>query len=187
MHDVIYLSDMSAHSMVTCSKLRVSASYNTNLEISVYTQAPHAQRPPATRHLCRCLWFQTLTFAQRPFQHGEVRSVRLSNKGVPMFCPFAQAQERNCGGMFVSIFGKYSTGEPRSMLTPCPCGPSVTTPSSCAGEGGGATIATPTSPPDPHGTTDSGTSANRKITVRARLLLLSFHTVRAHSVDCWSE
>ena len=76
-------------------------------------QAPHAQRPAATRHLCRCLWFQTLTVAQRPFQHGEVRSVWLSNKGVPMFCPFAKAQERHCGGMFVSILGKYSTGEPR--------------------------------------------------------------------------
>ena len=47
-----------------------------------------------------------------------VRSIRLSNKGVPMFCPFAKAQERHCGSMFVSIFGKYSTGEPRCQKRP---------------------------------------------------------------------
>ena len=113
-HD-FYLSDMSAHSMAPCSKLRVSAHpRECHLEIqtlrcSVNMQGPHAQRSAATCHLCRCLWFQSLTFAQRSFQHGDVRSVRLSNKGVPMFCPFAKAQERHCGGMF----GKYSTSDPR--------------------------------------------------------------------------
>ena len=49
-----------------------------------------------------CLRLQTLTFAQRPFQDGEVRT---GNKGVPMFCPFVKAQERHNGGMFVCIFG----------------------------------------------------------------------------------
>ena len=48
-------------------------------------RSPFTCKRPATRHLSRCLWFQTLTFAQRPFQHGEFRSVRLSNRGVPMF------------------------------------------------------------------------------------------------------
>ena len=66
------------------------------------------------------------------------------------------------------------------MLTPCPCGPSVTTPSSCAGEGGGATIAMPTSPRDPHGTTDSGTSVSapsgRSPSVRAFFFEFSHHS-----------
>ena len=139
-----------------------------------------------------------------------------------MFYKFAKKQERHCGGIFVCIFGKYTTSEPRCHSgcecqprcasngtechasnsarrlhridhqvfrlslgggrdglhsiqcdaaarlewqefcadAPCPCGPSVTTPSSCTREGGGATMAMPTSPPDPHGTTDLGTSAS---------------------------
>ena len=49
-----------------------------------------------------------------PSRRGRsVRSARLSNKGVPMFYPFAKTQERHYGGMFVCIFGKYTTSEPR--------------------------------------------------------------------------
>ena len=90
------------------------------LRSSVNMQGPHAQRPAATRHLCRCLWFQNLTLAQRSFQHDEDRSVLLSNNGVPMFCQFVKAQARHCGGAFVCIFEKYSTSEPRCQKAKVP-------------------------------------------------------------------
>ena len=61
--------------------------------------------------------------------------------------------------VFSAMLAPASNGK-NSALTRCPCGPSVTTPSSCAREGGGATIAMPTSPPDPDGTTDSRTSVS---------------------------
>ena len=205
-------------------------------------QAPHAQRPAATRHLCRCLWFQTLILAQRPFQHGEVQSVRQSNKGVPMFCPFAKAQatalwrhvrpassentaqgEPRCQrakgpascfvlaananrsarqtapnamlpslpagcfesttrfSVFLRVVGDMASTVFSSMLaSPCPCGNNsalmlVADPHAhAARESGGAHphhAHEKVSPPDPHGTTDSGTSvpapSGRSPSVRA--------------------
>ena len=100
----------------------------------------------------------------------------LSNKGVPMCCPVVKAQEQvrvrtapnavlpslpaGCfeatTGFSVFLRGSWTSTDFNAMLAPC--GPCVTTPSSCAREGGGAIAMT--SPPDPHGTTDSRTSAS---------------------------